>query len=98
MQIAMNNDYEIYENYNKRYCLQEKHRMTFNFDPLTGTPIKAYKKIQFNVIIGPIPKLRLMKSFPEALFPLFWVEDGLELGNILIKPLKVAYLQILIAK
>ncbi|KAG5323823.1 SNMP1 protein, partial [Acromyrmex heyeri] len=78
--------------------IPEKHRMTFNFDPLTGTPIKAYKRIQFNVIVGPIPKLRLMKSFPEALFPLFWVEDGLELGNILIKPLKVAYLQILIAK
>ncbi|KYN23106.1 Scavenger receptor class B member 1 [Trachymyrmex cornetzi] len=78
--------------------IPEKHRMTFNFDPMTGTPMKAYKKIQFNVIVGPIPKLRLMKSFPEALFPLFWVEDGLELGNILIKPLKVAYLQILIAK
>ncbi|XP_018346006.1 PREDICTED: sensory neuron membrane protein 1-like [Trachymyrmex septentrionalis] len=78
--------------------IPEKHQMTFNFEPMTGTPIKAYKRIQFNVIVGPIPKLRLMKSFPEALFPLFWVEDGLELGNILIKPLKVAYLQILIAK
>ncbi|XP_077281614.1 sensory neuron membrane protein 1-like isoform X1 [Temnothorax americanus] len=76
----------------------EKHRMTFNFDPMTGTPIKAYKKIQFNVLVGPIPKLRLMKNFPEVLFPIFWIEDGLELGDILIKPLKVAYLQIKIAK
>lgn len=76
----------------------EKHRMTFNFDPMTGTPIKAYKKIQFNVQVGPIPKLRLMKSFPEALFPIFWIEDGLELGDILIKPLKIAYTQILVAK
>ncbi|XP_025990530.2 sensory neuron membrane protein 1 isoform X2 [Solenopsis invicta] len=76
----------------------EKHRMTFNFEPMTGTPIKAYKKIQFNVLVGPIPKLRLMKSFPEAMFPLFWIEDGLELGDVLIKPLKAAYTQILIAK
>lgn len=72
--------------------------MTFNFEPMTGTPIKAYKKIQFNVLVGPIPKLRLMKSFPEAMFPLFWIEDGLELGDVLIKPLKAAYTQILIAK
>lgn len=72
--------------------------MTFNFEPMTGTPIRAYKKIQFNVLVEPIPKLRLMKSFPEALFPLFWIEDGLELGDILIKPLKVAYTQILVAK
>ncbi|XP_012524477.1 sensory neuron membrane protein 1 [Monomorium pharaonis] len=76
----------------------EKHRMTFNFEPLTGTPIKAYKRIQFNLLVGPLPKLRLMKTFPDAMFPLFWVEDGLELGDVLIKPLKVAYKQILIAK
>jgi len=72
--------------------------MTFDFDAMTGTPIRAYKKIQFNVLVGPVPKLKLMKSFPEALFPIFWIEDGLELGDILIKPLKVAYLQILIAQ
>lgn len=72
--------------------------MIFNFDPMTGTPIKAYKKIQFNALVGPTPKLRLMKTFPQALFPLFWIEDGLELGDILIKPLKVAYRLILIAK
>lgn len=72
--------------------------MTFDFEPMTGTPLRASKKIQFNVIVGPIPKLRLMKSFPEALFPIFWVDDGIELGPILIKPLKVAYMQILIAK
>ncbi|EZA62031.1 Sensory neuron membrane protein [Ooceraea biroi] len=75
-----------------------KHQMTFDFEPMTGTPIRAYKKIQFNVLVGPVPKLKLMDSFPEALFPIFWIEDGLELGNILIKPLKIAYLQILVAR
>ncbi|XP_025268755.1 sensory neuron membrane protein 1 isoform X2 [Camponotus floridanus] len=76
----------------------EKHQMTFDFEIMTGTPIRAYKKIQFNVLVGPIPKLKLMKSFPEVLFPIFYVEDGLELGEVLIKPLKVAYKQILVAK
>lgn len=77
---------------------QEKHQMTFDFDPMTGTPIRAYKKIQFNVLIGPVPKLKLMKSFPEALFPIFWIEDGLELGDVLKKPLIVAYMQIRVAR
>lgn len=72
--------------------------MTFHFETMTGTPIRAYKKIQFNVLVGPVPKLKLMKSFPEVLFPIFYIEDGLELGNVLIKPLKIAYKQILIAK
>lgn len=72
--------------------------MTFDFETMTGTPIRAYKKIQFNVLVGPIPKIKLMKSFPEVLFPIFYIEDGLELGEVLIKPLKVAYRQILIAK
>lgn len=76
----------------------KKHMMTFDFDAMTGTPIMAYKKIQFNVLVGPIPKLKLMKAFPEALFPIFWVEDGIELGKVLIKPLKVAYRTILIAR
>ncbi|KAL6255879.1 hypothetical protein P5V15_013119 [Pogonomyrmex californicus] len=76
----------------------KKHQMTFDFDAMTGTPIRAYKKIQLNVMVGPIAKVKLMKTFPEALFPLFWLEDGLELGDILIKPLKVAYTQILVAK
>lgn len=78
--------------------LQKKHMMTFDFDAMTGTPIMAYKKIQFNVLVGPIPKLKLMKAFPEALFPIFWVEDGIELGKVLVKPLKVAYRTILIAR
>ncbi|XP_014488833.1 PREDICTED: sensory neuron membrane protein 1-like [Dinoponera quadriceps] len=76
----------------------KKHMMTFDFDPMTGTPLRAYKKIQFNVMIEPVAKFKLMKTFPEALFPIFWIEDGLELGPILMKPLKLAYMQILIAK
>ncbi|KAL0120154.1 hypothetical protein PUN28_008067 [Cardiocondyla obscurior] len=76
----------------------EKHQMSFNFEPMTGTPINGYKRAQFNVLVGPIPKLRLMKTFPEVLFPIFWIEDGIELGSVLIKPLKVAFIQILIAK
>lgn len=72
--------------------------MFFHFEPLTGTPIKAYKRIQFNLMIEPIAKFKLMKSFPEALLPLFWVEDGVELGDVLQKPLKIAYMQILFAK
>ncbi|XP_067206521.1 sensory neuron membrane protein 1-like isoform X2 [Linepithema humile] len=76
----------------------EKHEMVFDFDAMTGSPIKAFKRIQFNALVGPIAKVKLMKTFPEALFPIFWIEDGIELGSVLIKPLKVAYMQIFLAK
>lgn len=72
--------------------------MIINFEPMTGTPIKGYKRIQFNVPTGPIPKLRIMKSFPEALFPLFWLEDGIILGDTLLKPLRMAFGLIIVAK
>lgn len=72
--------------------------MIFDFDPMTGTPIRAHKKAQFNVLVGPVPKLKLMSGFPEVLLPLFWIEEGLELGKILILPLKLAYRMIAIAK
>lgn len=65
---------------------------------MTTTPIKAFKKIQFNALVGPVAKVKIMKTFPEALFPIFWVEDGIELGDVLKKPLKAAYMQIFIAK
>ncbi|XP_020289234.1 sensory neuron membrane protein 1-like isoform X1 [Pseudomyrmex gracilis] len=94
----LNSDPHYYEMIEGLNPDPEKHQMTFDFDAMTGTPIRAYKKIQFNALVGPIPKMKLMKNFPDALFPIFWIEDGLELGDVLIKPLKTAYTQILIAK
>lgn len=49
-----------------------------DFDRLTGSPISAKSRLQFNIFIRPVEKLKIMKNFPEALFPLFWVEEGID--------------------
>ncbi|KAJ9589995.1 hypothetical protein L9F63_016887, partial [Diploptera punctata] len=58
---------------------QEDHGITMIFEPLTATPLVAYKRLQFNVPIHPIDKIDLMKEVPTVLLPILWVQEGLEL-------------------
>nr|UQE86052.1 sensory neuron membrane protein [Tropidothorax elegans] len=60
---------------------KEKHQIFLNFEPISGTPLGARKRLQFNIPIHPIKKVNLMKDLPEALVPLMWVEEGLELDQ-----------------
>ncbi|XP_020708289.1 sensory neuron membrane protein 1 isoform X2 [Athalia rosae] len=71
--------------------VKEDHEISIDFEPMTGTPLIARKRLQFNMFIMPIEKFKLMKNFPNALLPLFWVEEGVELGDDIIKKLKGAF-------
>ncbi|XP_034946984.1 sensory neuron membrane protein 1-like [Chelonus insularis] len=68
--------------------MEEKHQIFLDFEPITATPLAAGKRLQFNMMIFPIEKFKLMKTFPTALLPLFWVEEGLVLGDEYVKQLK----------
>ncbi|XP_050445095.1 sensory neuron membrane protein 1-like [Cataglyphis hispanica] len=70
---------------------QEDHEMDMDFEPMTATPIRAHKRLQFNMFIQPIPKFKLMKNFPEALLPLFWVEEGILLDDEFVNKVKVVF-------
>nr|QHN69207.1 sensory neuron membrane protein 1 [Sirex noctilio] len=71
--------------------VQEDHEIFLDFEPMTGTPMSARKRLQFNMFLYPVPKSRLMKTFPSALLPLFWVEEGLLLPDDFINKLKSAF-------
>lgn len=43
------------------------------------------------MFIFPVDKFKLMKNFPTALMPLFWVEEGLELADEYMKPIKLVF-------
>lgn len=62
-----------------------------DFEPLTATPLVAHKRLQFNMFVHPIPKFKLMKNFPELLFPLFWIEEGILLDDTLVNKLKLVF-------
>lgn len=48
---------------------------------LTGTPLSAAKRLQFALEVKAIPEIEIMKTMPEVIFPLFWVEEGAHLGR-----------------
>ncbi|XP_011149856.2 sensory neuron membrane protein 1 isoform X2 [Harpegnathos saltator] len=70
---------------------QKDHEIDMDFEPMTATPISAHKRLQFNMFIHPVPKFKLMKNFPEALLPLFWVEEGILLDDQFVNKVKVVF-------
>ncbi|XP_015438364.1 PREDICTED: sensory neuron membrane protein 1-like [Dufourea novaeangliae] len=67
---------------------EEDHDMSMDFEPMTATPLSAHKRLQFSIFLHSVEKFKLMKKFPECLFPLFWVEEGILLGDEFVKKLK----------
>lgn len=69
-----------------------------DFEPMTATPIRAHKRLQFNMFIQPVAKFKLMKNFPEALLPLFWVEEGILLDDVFVNRVKLVLKAIAVVK
>ncbi|XP_066245542.1 sensory neuron membrane protein 1-like [Euwallacea similis] len=70
----------------------EKHAIKILFEPLTGSPVSARKRLQFNMPLEPVAKLELFRNFTPTVLPLFWVEEGIDLNNTYTKPLKSLFL------
>ncbi|XP_015114525.1 sensory neuron membrane protein 1 [Diachasma alloeum] len=70
---------------------KEDHEIFMNFVALAGAPIEARKRLQFNMFIHAVEKFKLMKTFPDALLPLFWVEEGVALDDEYLAPLKMLF-------
>ncbi|XP_050598000.1 sensory neuron membrane protein 1 isoform X2 [Bombus affinis] len=70
---------------------EEKHGINMDFEPMTATPLIARKRLQFNMFLQKVEKFKLMKNFPECLFPFFWVEEGIELGGEFLAKLKMVF-------
>nr|AXU25116.1 sensory neuron membrane protein 1-1 [Cyrtorhinus lividipennis] len=58
---------------------EEKHQIFLNFEPITGTPLAARKRLQFNIKSHPVKKIPLMKELPTGMIPIMWIEEGVEL-------------------
>lgn len=48
---------------------------------MTGTPLSAAKRLQFNLQVRPIPEVDIMKDLREMIFPIFWIEEGAHLDK-----------------
>ncbi|XP_014231879.1 sensory neuron membrane protein 1-like [Trichogramma pretiosum] len=65
-----------------------KHQMLIDLEPLSGAPVQACTRAQFNMFIMPVPKFKLMKKFPDALLPLFWFDEQIVLPDFLLKEIR----------
>ncbi|XP_023315904.1 sensory neuron membrane protein 1-like isoform X1 [Trichogramma pretiosum] len=72
----------------------DQHKIFIDFEPFTGSPISARKRVQLNMMIFPIDKVKIIKTFPRALLPLVWIEEGIVLPNWMIRQLKLSHFAI----
>lgn len=55
---------------------------------LTGAPLTGAGRIQFNFDLEPIKEIEVMANLPQMVFPLFWVEEGADIPDEIIKMIK----------
>lgn len=64
------------------------HGIEIDFEPISGTPLVARQRIQFNMQLLKNDKLELFKELPDTIAPIFWIEEGLALDKDFIKMLR----------
>ncbi|XP_055308047.1 sensory neuron membrane protein 1-like [Sitodiplosis mosellana] len=67
---------------------KDKHAIFMHFEMLTGTPVYAAKRLQFNLEMVPIEDVPYLTDIREMYYPLFWVEEGAALDEDFVKQIK----------
>lgn len=55
---------------------------------MTGTPMSAAKRLQFNLEVVPVPEVPFMANVQPMFYPLFWVEEGASLNKTFVNMIK----------
>ena len=71
--------------------VQKKHTTYCIQDPFSGGIIRAYVRVQFNMFITKVEKIKLMKNYPDALLPLFWFDEIVEIPDKFIKDIRMGH-------
>nr|AGN52676.1 sensory neuron membrane protein 1 [Spodoptera exigua] len=64
------------------------HGIEIDFEPISGTPLVARQRLQFNIQLLKTDKLDLCKDLSGDIVPLFWIEEGLALNKSFVNMLK----------
>lgn len=65
-----------------------KFNRILNYFQLTGAPLTGAGRIQFNFDLEPVKEIEVMANLPKMVFPLFWVEEGADIPDEIIKVIK----------
>ncbi|XP_031619587.1 sensory neuron membrane protein 2 [Contarinia nasturtii] len=59
----------------------EKHLIFADIEPNTGYPIRGAKRLQLNMFLKKINSIDVTEKLKTYLFPIVWIEEGLELNE-----------------
>lgn len=59
---------------------------------MTGVVVSAAKRLQFSIEMKPIPEIEIMKTMPDVMIPLFWMQESLSLGEKDTDKMKIFYM------
>ncbi|GAB6018678.1 scavenger receptor class B, member [Chamberlinius hualienensis] len=65
-----------------------EHNTFVEIEPLSGTLLRAARKIQTNVLFKPIPGFPVIENLPDILLPLLWLNESAELTSEMVDKLK----------
>lgn len=57
---------------------QKKHESYFKIQPKLGVPIEGKVRVQLNLKVDQAPHFTPVKNFPSMIFPIMWVEEGID--------------------
>ncbi|GJQ79433.1 Snmp2 [Trypoxylus dichotomus] len=73
---------------------EESHETYAILEPITGTPLAGYKRIQFNAILKPLQGVNVTQV-RNTMLPILWVEEGVEINDELADIFKSKFLNVL---
>ncbi|CAG9834212.1 unnamed protein product [Diabrotica balteata] len=57
---------------------RDKHESYFKIQQKLGVPLEGQIRVQLNLKVDQAPYVTLVKDFPSIIFPIMWLEEGIE--------------------
>ncbi|VEN39902.1 unnamed protein product [Callosobruchus maculatus] len=74
--------------------VHDAHVLKIILEPMTSTPLVAKKRAQLNLMISAVPRITVMQNVSEALHPIFWMEEGIDLEGPLLTKVQTIFVAV----